>query len=260
MKKILLLLFLAAFFGCEKKYDNVIQPKPLNFQVTSISQVSFVVYNPADSLVKFFIAFNSVEGVKSVSFDIYSPGYSKLNSSPVVLSPDNSFSGGNYFSAKFPLSKYYSSGNYNVKYFVTLTDGSAKQVAEQSFKYFNGQNNSSPVISNLVMTDTVSFDQQFTFSVSASDSNGLNDIAQVYYELYRPDNSKVVNSQGISKFPLSDTGDTGASGDVTAGDGIFTNRLTIPTGQQAGNWTFKFHAVDLSGALSNELSKTLTVK
>lgn len=260
MKKILLLLCLVAFAGCEKKYDNIIQPKPLNFQVTSINQISSVTYNPADSLVKFYIAFNSVEGVQSVFLDIYSPNYNKLNSAPVTLSPDNSFSGGNYYSAKFPLSKYYSSGNYTVKYFVTLSDGSTRQVAEQSFKYSNGQNNSAPVISNLVMPDTVSFDQQFIFSVSAADSNGLSDISQVYYELYRPDNSPVINSQGISKFPLSDKGDTQASGDVTAGDGIFTNKLTIPTGQQTGNWTFKFHAVDLSGALSNELSKKLTVK
>jgi hypothetical protein len=108
------------------------------------------------------------------------------------------------------------------------------------------------------MADTVNINQQFTFSVVVSDSNGLSDIVQVYYELFRPDSSQVSNSQGISKFPLADDGEHG--NDLIAGDGIYTMFLTIPLGQTLGVWRFEFEAKDRSNKLSNKLIHTLVVK
>ena len=260
MKKILFLLLLTAFFGCEKKYNNVVQPKSTNFQVVSISPIDTVTYNSSDSLVTFSLTFSSVEGIGSVYLYVYGPGNNKLNDAEFYLEPDNSTSQVNDYSAKYPMSRYYPNGKYNVEYFVNLDDGSTTRVGEQNFQYKNGQNNVPPVISNLNMPDTVSIGQKFVFSVIASDSNGMGDIAQVYFELYKPDGTLSVNSQNISKFPLYDDGNFQIDSDITAGDGIFTTNLTFPTGQPTGDWTFKFHAVDRAGALSNEISKTVTVK
>lgn len=267
MKKVFPVFLLIFFIGCEKDYNNVVDVQVNTLQVSSVTVINSFNYNPADSLITVSLKFQSIEGLSSVSFDIYRPGNSKINTSPVELFDNGNLSangdsanGDMQYSNKFPMSRYYENGIYAIRYFANLTDGTARNVAEQNFTYNNGQNNIAPVISNLIMTDTVSLNQSFTFLVTASDANGLSDILQVYYELFKPDGTKITNSQGISKFPLVDNGDTANTGDVTTGDGVFTNKLTFPASQPTGNWNFKFHAEDKGGKLSNEITKTLVVK
>jgi len=267
MKKIFPVFLLIFLFGCEKDYNNVVDVQVNDLQVSSVISINTFNFNPSDSLITVSVKFQSINGLSSVSFNIYKPGYSKINSSPVELFDNgniaangDSSNGDNQYSNKFPMSRYYENGTYTIRYFANLSDGTAKNIAEQNFTYNNNQNNVAPVISNLLMADTVSLNQSFTFSVSVIDSNGLSDIAQVYYELFKPDGTQITNSQGFSKFPLVDNGDTANAGDVTSGDGIFTNKLTFPSSQPIGNWNFKFHAEDKGGKLSNEITKTLVVK
>jgi len=267
MNKISFLLIVLLMAGCSKDYNNVVDVPVTNFQVSAVGTVNTFNYTPSDSILTLNIKFSSIEGVKSVFCDINTPDDKPLNNGHIELldNGDNStnrdsVSGDNIFSNKFTMSSSFSNGNYDINYYITLNDGSEKLVAQQIIKYDNGQSNIAPVISNLVMPDTVQFDQSFTFSVQAIDSNGAGDISQVYYELYKPDGTKISNSQGISKFPLSDSGDTASSGDTTANDGVYTNKLTFPSGQPAGDWVFKFHAIDTGAKISNEISKTVTVK
>ena len=96
-------------------------------------------------------------------------------------------------------------------------------------------------------------------AVEVSDSNGLQDVEFVFYEAYNPDGIKVVNSQGISQFPMFDDGNTQENGDVTAGDGIFTVVLTFPISAQTGTWRFEFQARDRSKTLSNKIFHNIIV-
>jgi len=267
MNKISFLFIVLLMAGCSKDYNNVVDVPVTNFQVSAVGTVNTFNYTPSDSILTLNIKFSSIEGVKSVFCDINTPDDKPLNNGHIELLDNgensangDSVSGDNIFSNKFTMSSSFSHGNYDINYYITLNDGSEKLVAQQIIKYDNGQSNIAPVISNLVMPDTVQFDQSFTFSVQAIDSNGAGDISQVYYELYKPDGTKISNSQGISKFPLSDSGDTITSGDITANDGVYTNKLTFPSGQPAGDWVFKFHAIDTGAKISNEISKTVTVK
>jgi len=261
MNKISFLLIALLMAGCSKDYNNVVDVPVTNFQLSAVGTVNSFNYTPSDSILTLNIKFSSTEGIKSVFCDINTPDDKPLNNGHIeLLDNGDSVSGDNIFSNKFTMSSGFSNGNYGINYYITLDDGSEKLVAQQIMKYDNGQSNIAPVISDLVMPDTVQFDRSFTFSVQAIDSNGAGDISQVYYELYKPDGTKISNSQGISKFPLSDSGDTITSGDITANDGVYTNKLTFPSGQPAGDWVFKFYAIDTRVKISNEISKTVTVK
>ncbi len=267
MRKLIFIIIPIIFWGCKRDFNSVIDSQPVNFQVTKINTVDSVTYQPTDSLMTISIAFNSSQDINSVYANVFDPDMNQINLSPIVLFDNGNIQdngdtvkGDGIYSNKFPLSHYYPKGNYQIQFFVTDILNNTSLTAYHSFSFDNGQTNVAPVISNLTMTDSTSFGKSFTFTVKAEDQNGLNDIISVFYKLYRPDGTLIVNSQGISEFPLSDNGDTGVTGDVTAHDGIFTNMLTIPSGQQTGTWKFVFQAKDRGGLLSNTISHNLVVK
>ena len=103
-------------------------------------------------------------------------------------------------------------------------------------------------------------EKQFSFLSKHADNNGLNDIEFVFYEAYNPDGVKVVNSKGISQFPMFDDGNTQENGDVTSGDGIYSVLLTFPATTQKGTWRFVFYAKDRGGLLSNAIEKSVVVE
>ena len=254
--------------GCEQKFDSVIDSFRPDYQVISIAPSSDVYFNQFDSLLTISIQFmNSVEGIQNVYCNIYASDGSKLNSNPISLldngNPANgdNAAGDKIYTNKYPLSRYNPNGTYNIKYFLTDNTNTTKEIAVSNFNFSNGQNNIAPVISNLVLVDSTARDVPLTFSVDVSDANGRSDITKVYYELYRPNGTKVFNSQGISQFPLFDDGNTASNGDLVANDGRYTVKLTFPNSPSVplGDWRFEFTAVDRAGALSNTIVKTVKV-
>ncbi|NOX18021.1 MAG: hypothetical protein GXO87_07045, partial [Chlorobi bacterium] len=164
------------------------------------------------------------------------------------------------YEALFPMSYLYPNGNYFVTFFVRdNANFETKQVAESKVFYSNGQTNLPPTISDLrlyyigdepALLDTLDKNREFKFSVYATDPNGSIDIERVVYRLYDPNGNLIVNSDGVSEFPLSDLGDTEASGDEVEGDNIYTNKLTFPVSVDSGNWGFEFFAEDKGGLKS----------
>lgn len=254
MGKLLLLLLPFLIMGCEKTFDTVIDTPYANYQVTSVGPTSDFTYTLNDSTITISIVFSSSSEVNEAFCDVIASDDTKLNSSPVQLSEVSN----NRFQSEFPLSTYYPNGIYIIKYYVRNIEGNLQFVGRGNFKYNNGQDNVAPMISNLQMADSISVGETIVFSVEASDSNGLNDIEYVFYEAYTPDGVKVVNSQGISEFPMFDDGQTG--GDVTANDGIYSVALTFPLDAQLGNWKFVFRARDRSGVQSNIIEHFLLVQ
>jgi len=245
--------------GCEQKFDSVIDSFQSDFQVLAVSPSTEVFYSPNDSLVTISIQFNSTSTtIQNVFCDVYSSENLKLAS--LILYNDGRQSIKRFVN-EFPISRSDPNGIYNIKYFVTDIFNDTKEVAMTSFIYHNGQNNVAPVISNLILVDSTAKDVPFTFSIDVTDSNGLSDIKKVFYELYRPNGTKVFNSQGISEFPLFDDGNTTSDGDLTANDGRYTVRLTFPNSPSvpSGDWRFEFTAEDRAGATSNKIVKTVKV-
>jgi len=109
--------------------------------------------------------------------------------------------------------------------------------------------NLAPSLSNLVAPDTVvrpsSGSVTFLFAVTASDPDGLCDVADVsFYVLLPPPPSGAI--------PLFDDGDP-AKGDQTAGDGIFSRIVSINAQNTLGEKRIVFLARDQAGAVSDSL-------
>jgi len=256
MRKIVLLLLPIIIIGCEQTFDNIIDVLQNNFQVISVGPTEDVIYQPDDSLITITINFSNSSEVTNVFCDVFASDQSKLNASPFPLL-DN---GNNSFSNEFPLSEFYPNGVYNIKYYVKNADETLQQVAATSFKYNNGQNQVSPIISNLEIPDSVETEETFIFSVEASDANGLNDIDSVFFELYRPDGSIVEISPGVTKFLMHDDGNFEVFGDLVAGDGIFSFKNSFAATAQKGIWKFVFQANDRSGNFSNIIEHFILIQ
>jgi len=245
MRKFGLLLIPLLFWGCDKTFENVIDINRENYQVTSVSPTDSVVYNPNDSLITIKIIFTSGSEVSDVSFDMIASDGSLLNSSPVPLFDNND----NSFENDFPLSEFYPIGIYNITYYLNKPDGSMQQVARGSFIYDNGQPNLPPVIATTVVdpdTVVVTAPTVIFTSVQASDLNGQNDILKVYFIVYNPDSTTSGN-----EIELFDDGEVEMSGDLLAGDGIYTLLIQINQQNQKGTYRFEFRARDRGGEFSN---------
>jgi hypothetical protein len=269
MKKFALLILLpVVFWGCEKTYDSVVNPKQNNnIKVINISTVDsgFVYYLTDDSVLTFALTFNSSDQIQSVYFNITTPAGLQLNSSSIIMYDDgdttahgDSSPGDNIFSNKFTMSNNYINGVYIVKYYVTDIYSNSISVAAQNFVFDNGKNQFAPVLSNLVLPDSVVLGQSFVFNVAASDSNGLSDIVLVYFQLYRPDSTLVTDGSGNSLFGMHDDGDP-VFGDSTANDGIYSYQNSFSPSAQLGNWRFEFQAIDNSNLLSNKIIQNIKV-
>ena len=152
----------------------------------------------------------------------------------------------------------YPNGNYRVQFSVTGFDGGSKVVALSGFHFNNGEDNLPPLISNtvidpdtVVVTDTTII---FT-SVEAMDSNGTNDIKEVYYIVYRPD-----GSTSGAKLLLFDDGNAVENGDLVAGDGIYSRLIQINETNDKGIYRFEFQAEDRSGELSNIINHFVLIQ
>lgn len=257
--------------ACEKIPDNLIDAKVVDYQVFGISAPLSFIYSSGDSSIVTTVKISNVKTVQKIWCKV------SLSDGTLLIYPQIAFSFTSninppfgqtgvaaLYTGKIPMSKKFSSGNYQIEYFVEdnvrLSPDNLTKVGTHIFSYNNGQNSKPPVIVKANMPSSVAIGEIFAFSVQVNDPDGLNDIKSVTYELYKPDGTKVVNSQGISKFPLFDDGNISVSGDETAGDGIYTVKLTFPAGQQTGVWRFDFQAADRADKLSNVLSQQLTVR
>jgi hypothetical protein len=258
MRIYFLLVVPLLIWGCEQTFDNVIDTTAENYQVSSVVGIQDTINlqeNPADSILSLRLIFTSQSEINKVFFDIYDFDNSRLNSTPVEMQEVLNKT----YEAEYILGRANLIGNYTINFSVTGFDNVNRQVATSSFYFNNGQDNVPPLISNLIMPDSVQRGETILFTVEVSDSNGLNDVVNVFYEAYNPDGVKVVNTQGVSEFPMFDDGQTSVNGDVTANDGIYTVVLTFPTTAQEGTWRFEFLARDRSQTLSNKIIHNIVV-
>ena len=118
------------------------------------------------------------------------------------------------------------------------------------------RNNSIPQLFGLLAPDTLVRPNTgyriVRFAVTARDSDGLNDITNVFF---KADSS---SSPDIN-FPMYDDGNIAFDGDSVANDGRFAVIIPIYPNALIGNKGFRFWAQDRSGALSNPLSHFIEI-
>jgi hypothetical protein len=261
MGKLYLLLIPLVIWGCEQTFDNVVDTSTENYQINNIIFVDhdppvYDLKNPEDSLLKLRVIFAPQSEVSKVLFDIYASNNIRLNSIPIEMQEVSN----KIYENQFILKREYPIGNYIVRFSVTGSNGTNKQVAVGSFYFNNGQDNVAPVISNLVCADSIARGASFIFTITTIDSNGMNDIVSTFFKLFRPDGSIVEESPGDTLFAMHDDGDFEHFGDVTAGDGIYSFKNSFSLTAPTGIWKFVFQAIDRSNSLSNVIQHYILVQ
>ena len=263
MRKAILLLIPLLLWGCEKTYENLIDTGTDYYQVSTIAGIKDTVDMkvPGDSLLNLRLIFTSTSQVYKAYFDVYSSDNSRLNSEPIEMYKIID----DLYENQFLLSRQYPIGNYTIRFSAIGYEGNLKQVAIGNFYFKNGQDNLPPVISNSIIDpDTLVVTQQtliFT-SVEASDPNGSSDILEVYFVVYKPDsttnNYKWLLLDDGSCCPLPPFNEV--SGDLIAGDGIFSRKIQVDQSNQKGTYRFEFRAKDRIGDLSNILNHFVLIQ
>jgi len=263
MRKAYFLLIPLLIWGCEKTYDSLIDTSTQNFQVSSIIGIKDTIDMkvPGDSLLSLRLIFTPQSEVSKAYFDIYGSDNSRLNVSPVEMQEVSE----NIFENQFILKRENPIGNYTIRFSASGLDGKSKQVAVASFYFNNGQDNLPPEIYNtLIDPDTVIVTGAtviFT-SVGAMDPNGASDILEVYFKVYKPDGStnnlKTILLDDGSCCPIPPTNQL--SGDLIAGDGIYSRKIEVNQSNDKGTYRFEFRAKDRSGELSNIINHFVLIQ
>jgi hypothetical protein len=276
MKKILnknliySVLIAFSLLSCDKIPDGIVDLKSVDYKIVGITAPVGFSYSSADSTIVTSVQISNYGTVSNVWCNVASVDGTLVIKNQILMYDDGNLSsdgdqqkGDGIFSAKFVMGKLNPNGNYKIEYFVEDNTRPAPENLVKAgvhiFTFNNGQNNLPPVISIDNFPLEVNIGQQFTFSVKAIDPNGQSDIDSVYYKLYRPNGTLVINSQGISKFMLFDDGNTSVHGDITEQDGIYSAVLTFPSGQPTGTWRFELQARDRGGKYSDLISHYLPV-
>lgn len=266
-KKYLLTLLWVALvflFACEKKFDGVIDTSNSNFQVKSVSPKDSIIFNLIDSSFIVQIEFSPNSSLNSVYANLFNPDGKRHLANDLILYDNgkrengDSIAGDKIYSNKTFMKSNDPNGLYVIKYYVDDNISSKKFVAQSSFKYKNGQSNVAPVISNpfidpdtLVVTTTTTIQTRIT----AFDENGLNDIKEVYFIVYRPD-----GTTNNVKTQLFDDGNISVNGDLVAGDGIFSRKIQVNEANTKGTYRFEFRAVDRGGLFSNIINYLVLIQ
>lgn len=270
LKRIFFLFPLLIFFAsCDDIPNEVVEQQHVLNKVININAPSSFTYNLSDSLITVSIEFEDDATILSVWAKVTSIDGQQVVAAQVdLLDNGNSqqygdlASGDKIYSNKIPISKNYSSGKYIIDFYlednVRQSPGNVSKAGSHIFSYNNNQINYAPVISDLLIPSSVNKGVSFTFSVKVSDQNGLNDIAQVYFKLYRPDGSLVDPQNGFDYFLMVDDGNANF-GDQTANDGIFSFKNSFGTSSQTGTWKFEFQSKDRNGLLSNTIIHNMSV-
>lgn len=267
-----LLLFLLA--GCEIPDKGAIDtaPPPLIVQATAtpgtldVNLLANQPTDPVDTTIVFTASVSNLDAGTSVTYMVFDPVGNLLIDGPFLddgVYPDQIAGDGKLSAAAHLHILKRDVGTYAAQIQARSSQGFISNTILLSIAIKNS-NNHPPHISNLTMPDSIKVpaagDTTFvTITLAVSDSEGLGDIVSVKLTSKKPDGS----SSG--QFNLYDNGGTVfntqfgvpmSSGDLTAGDGIYTIRIPF-TGTPEPPPTyrdFSFVATDRTGDHSNTLT------
>jgi len=262
---ILLIVFLILTkIGCEKKFDSVIDAENHNYQILSLSPKDSVIYNINDSSLVISAQFSPTSKLNTVSVEIINPAGKKHLPNLIGLLDNGKIENGDLlagdkiFSNKIFMKRNDLNGSYTIKYFVSDQISNNRLGAQSTFKFRNGETNSPPVISDafidpdtMIVTTTIVIQTR----IKAFDPNGLNDIKEVFFIVYRPD-----GTTNNLKTLLFDDGNISDNGDLIAGDGIFSRKIQVNETNAKGTYRFEFRAADRGGLLSNVINYQVLIQ
>jgi len=262
----LFLIVALVISACDGISDKIVDLPNDNYTVLKVECPDELLLTSAKGNLIYSIKIDNPSAVKNIYSRIVSAASEESVFSGILLKDNGDLQ--NYgdtkkddgiFTAKVEFDTSIVSGRYFVEFFVQTINLSEMKVAVSGFNFDNGKNNLPPVISNLIMPDSIARNVSFVFSVKVSDPNGLKQVKSVYFQLFRPDGSQVVDNNNNPNLLMQDNGNEDIFGDLFAGDGVFSFKNSFSATAQTGKWTFKFRAIDYANALSNEIIHELLV-
>lgn len=218
-----------------------------------------------DEVVPFFIAVraadpDSLDIIARVVYEIWGPTISELAEAGVLNDAGangDSLAGDGIFSiattTRFAEWKF---GSYHLM--VQAYDGrnAASNDLYKILPWAKIRVGVAPQIIAVSAPDTIQLpaagDKSFLLTANVTDADNNRDIHEVYFDTFRPDGSA---SSG-NPFKMYDDG---TSGDLTAGDYIYSLKIFITSQNSPGNYRFEFQARDYSSLLSNKIIHIITV-
>ena len=205
------------------------------------------------------------QGASAVTAHLFRPATGTQLGEAVLLdngvTPDSIANDGVY-GAAFPFSLIRAqAGIYRIE--IVATNEQQTSSNKISLAFNATRNNSTPTLdaTSLVAPDTidrpVSGTSLFFISIAAADSDGIADVKQVYF-------INLASASPSRQFLLDDGGviQQGGvtSGDLLAGDGVFSIIFQATPAVPPGVYPFSFKASDSFGAVSDSVLHYLTVR
>jgi hypothetical protein len=271
MKKLTLFLCIVFLFtGCEKDADSVVETQSVNYQFRA-PMVPTAVDFSVNPVITPTIQVTNLPSGAQVWFDIVSLYSDEVLVSKVLMLDDGQTQtsgdvtvNDNIFSGKYTFTSGAFSGDYEVSFYVSTTgqggDYIDNRVALSTITYKGTQRNEPPIISDISMPSSVDANTDFLITLKATDINS--DVEEVFFTLTDKDGKLAgtffLYDDGSST--IIDTNNNKTSGDITAGDGIYSRKLSFKSTAAKGNWTFVFGAIDEHGSSSNSITQKMTLK
>ncbi len=159
---------------------------------------------------------------------------------PDILAGDGTYSG---YIPHNPIASY-GQGAYSLLVYAKDSAGNKSNNLMKEITVIDNRGDFSPEIVNIIAPDSIKAGGSLQLlQVEAADQNGINDINRVYFITTKPDGT----SSGIRYDMYDDGGQISVtSGDITAGDSIYSLTIQIPSGTNLGRYKFTFYVTDKS--------------
>jgi hypothetical protein len=267
----LLLAPLALLTSCEKTGDEILDPpavkpfvvaasvSPENINTSTLPQSGSGVV--ASLTVKATVSSpTGSPGILSVSAELLDPTSGStivkvdLSKDPSVI---DSTAGIVHYAGLLnaTLSKS-AAGRYGVRVSIATENSTGSNVVQRTVTFT--RTNHAPVLSNLVMPDTVDVpsgsNSSFKAMAHVTDADGESDIKQVFFV-------NLDSSDPTFRYLLRDDGSVGTnSGDAAADDGIYTITVSAPFTAKGKSYRFRFQANDAFGDTSASIIHSVTIR
>lgn len=272
MKKITLFICsLFLFAGCEKDFDNIIEPASVNYVFNAPVVPASVTYSVSPTVVP-TISITGLPDGSEVWFDVVYLNSGTIINSKILMNDNGQSSTANtkVFSGSFTFASTAYSGKYELSFYVMTVakggDETTTKVALKTIDFTGVPLNEAPVISDLSLPTSIDANTDFNITIKVSDANGLSDITGAWLTMTDPSgyaiSTKVYLYDDGSVSLVSDEfgGTNKVSGDVTAGDGTFSRKRSFNSTAAKGDWTFTLQAKDNSNAYSNTITQKMTLR
>lgn len=271
---IVIALSVISYSGCETNPAGLINPRNSPPDLRSVA-VSFDSVNVDEIIsvngrytitLKVTARVSDDDGssdIRSVSIEIFRPGASSSLTQVTLrddgIAPDD-VAGDSTFSADVSFqSSRAQTGRYKLRFLARDRAGARSSVIERAL--FLTRRNSPPRLlsETLIAPDTLvrpnSGFSLFFVSIAAADSDGLADIREVFLRNLNTGNRSFLQDDGGISQPGGIT-----SGDLVAGDGVFSITLQLPSTLPPGVYPFNLQATDTFGDTSGVVPYTLVVQ